>query len=232
MPKNGGYISVSKPNPPSMNSEIAEQSHFRPPLPHILGCQNYREQRELLIRIDELMEQAGTDRRFVQLCLEQYDLWLSQPERFADSGWQPPVHPYTSSGEIKSGWLNHTRCALRVNIMRYLSGDSLRQMSINLADSALVRWFCYVNEFGPVKPQSKSTVDRYEDWIDADAIRALSIELTQQAAGLSRDTQSNANPLGLEQPIDLEQMPLRQNPWVRKNNWNAADGALKPPSRR
>ena len=112
-----------------MNSEIAEQSHFRPPLPYILGCQNYREQRELLIRIDELMEQAGTDRRFVQLCLEQYDLWLSQPERFADSGWQPPFHPYTPSGEVKSSWLNHTRCALRVNIMRYLTGDSLSQMS-------------------------------------------------------------------------------------------------------
>ena len=192
-----------------MNSQFAEQCHFRPPLPSILGCQNYREQRELLVRIDQLMEQAGTDQRFVQLCLEQYQLWLSAPEQFADSGWRPPFAPCTASGEIKSSWLNHTRCALRVNIMRYLTGDSLRQMSIHLADSALARWFCYVNEFGPVKPQSKSTVDRYEDWIDAEAIRALCIELIQQAAGLSKaskDTQPNANPLGLEQAIDLEQI--------------------------
>ena len=189
-----------------MNSQIAEQCHFRPPLPDILGCQNYREQRELLIRIDELMEQAGSDRRFVQLSLEQYDLWLSDPDQFADSGWKPPFQPYTHSGGIKSGWLDHTRCALRVNIIRYLTGDSLRQMSINLADSALIRWFCYVNEFGPVNPQSKSTVDRYEDWIDADAIRILSTELTQQAAGITKDIQPNSNPLGLEQAIDLEQI--------------------------
>ena len=191
-----------------MSPQIADQSHFRPPLPQILGCQNYREQRDLLVRVDELMEQAGTDQRFAQLSLEQYELWLADPGRFSESGWEPPFSPYASSGAVKQTWLNHTRCALRVNIVRFLTGQSLRRMSISLADSALIRWFCFVNEFGPVNPPSKSTVDRYEDWIDADAIRTLSTELIQQAAGLGNDIEPGANPhpLGLQDAIDLEQI--------------------------
>ena len=59
-PKTVVIFRFAQPNPPSMNSQIAEQCHFRPPLPSMLGCQNYREQRELLVRIDALMEQAGT----------------------------------------------------------------------------------------------------------------------------------------------------------------------------
>ena len=187
-----------------MNSQIAEQTHFRPPLPSIPGCLDYRAHRQLLVRIDDLMEQAGTDRRFVELSLEQYDRWREDPDQFAESGWEPPFCPYTVSGIVKQTWLNHTRSALRVNIVRYLTNASLRRMSVDLADSALIRWFCYVNEFGSINPQSKSTVDRYEDWIDTEAIRVLTTELIQQAAGIAAPSQDQANPLGLAEPIDLE----------------------------
>jgi hypothetical protein len=187
-----------------MDSQIAEQTHFRPPLPSILGCQDYREQRQLLVRIDDLMEQAGTDRRFVELSLRQYDRWREDPNQFAESGWEPPYCPYTALGTVKQSWLNHTRSALRVNIVRYLTNASLRCMSVDLADRALIRWFCYVNEFGPINPPSKSTVDRYEDWIDTESIRVLGNEIIQQAAGIGDQSQDQVNPLGLAEAIDLE----------------------------
>jgi hypothetical protein len=96
--------------------------------------------------------------------------------------------------------MRHTRCALRVNIVRYLTGSSLRGMSVQLADSGLVRWFCGVNEFGLVKAPSKSTVDRYEDWVDAPALEPLIKEIIQAA---SLGAPGEPNPLGLEEPIDL-----------------------------
>jgi hypothetical protein len=200
-----------------MTNIIAEQLSFRPPLPEIFGCKDYREERELLVRIDEILEMTGADERFRQLSLQQYDQWLEKQqkgkecshdgeEKASDEAadqWSPPAVPYTTTGKLKASWIHHTRCALRVNILRDLTGDSLREMSIRLADSALARWFCHVNEFGPVQAQSKSTVDRYESWIDSDAIGTLITEIIHQAATL--DNEPVLHPLGLEQPIDLSQ---------------------------
>lgn len=124
-----------------MIDTLAEQLTFRPPLPIVYGCQDYREQRELFIRIDEILGAVGADWRFVRLSLEQYDLWQQQhgdaPRDGPPEGWRPPCCPYSGEGKVKDSWMRHTRCALRVNIVRYLTGSSLRGMSVQLADSGL-----------------------------------------------------------------------------------------------
>jgi hypothetical protein len=188
-----------------MTANIAEQLPLRPRLPEVYGCKDYREQRDLFLRIDEILKQANADRRFLELSLREYDLWHEQSaenRQGSESKWQPPYCPYNGEGGIKNSWILHTRCALRVNIARVLTGSSLRGMSVKLADSAIIRWFCGVNEFGLVKAPAKSTVDRYEDWVDAPALEVLIKELIQMAGGLITD---EPNPLGLENPIDLDE---------------------------
>jgi hypothetical protein len=61
-----------------MTDILAEQLTFRPPLPIVYGCKDYREQLDLLIRIDEILNVVGADWRFVRLSLDQYDLWLQE----------------------------------------------------------------------------------------------------------------------------------------------------------
>lgn len=186
---------------------LADQPCFRPPLPDIYGCKDYLEQRQLVVRIDELLIANETDLKFQEICLEAYDKWSREGDsNKGDSDgtsnqWSPNFNPYTSSGKLKQSWLSHCLVALRVNIYRYLSNSSNRELSIKLADSALVRWFCHVGDFGKVKPPSKSTVNRYEHWIDRESIHQIITDIIQQAAGLNATPEVNY--LDLKEPINL-----------------------------
>ena len=194
-----------------MRDILTFQTSFRPPLPEIYGCADYREQRDLLIRIDELINQTNADSKFQKLCLDQFDRWKSAQEQNGDGDtqWTPPYNPYTDTGKIKQSWLHDTQTAFRANILRFLTDRSLRGMSFQMSDSELTKWFCHINEFA-VKSPSKSTVDRYEDWIDSESLRGLITDIIQQAGGISKGGEINAieiskNPLNLEQAIDLSE---------------------------
>ena len=177
---------------------LSEQRSFRPPLPEVHGCKDYRMQRDLLIRIDKILDSAGAESRFIDLSLDLYVSW-ERDEGDLRSRWTPQSHPYDKNGTVRDVWLRHTRCALRVNILRVLTNTSLRGMSVQLADSALARWFCGVNEFGSVKAPSKSTVDRYEDWVDTATVEVLVKEIIQAAAAPEPER------LGLKEPVDLSE---------------------------
>ena len=71
-----------------MRDILTFQTSFRPPLPEIYGCADYREQRDLLIRIDELINQTNADSKFQKLCLDQFDRWKSAREQNGDGGTQ------------------------------------------------------------------------------------------------------------------------------------------------
>lgn len=201
-----------------MPATIIDQLVFRPALPDIIGCKDYREQRELFIRIDEILEHSDIELTFQRLCLTRYEKWCesqsdaannAEPSSIAsDPDIPPPYQPYNASGQIKQSWINHTRTALRSNIASHLTNTSLRDQSVKLADSGLMRWFCQVNEFGNISAPSKSTLGRYENWLDCESIRELINTLTQQAAGLANPTHPqseapSAQPLGLARPIEL-----------------------------
>lgn len=205
-----------------MNNTLAFQPVFRPPLFETYGCKDYRNQRELFERIDQILEAGKLDQVFQESCLAYYDKslsyqnWLADqpqvnrtetPEQFAEVyDWQPPYNPYSQTGNIKDSWLHQTRTALRTNILRYVNQNtSLRMTSFALADSSLARWFCHVGEFGPVKPPSKSTVDRYEDWIPEQGIRELIQNIIDQ---VSSPDQNKLNSLGLSEPIATDEVWL------------------------
>ncbi len=207
-----------------MPATIIDQLVFRPELPDIMGCKDYREQRELFIRIDDILEHGDIEVKFQKLCLIRYDKWNELQSAAADNdatdaaesspvasdpdSLPPPYHPYNAGGQIKQSWINHTRTALRSNIASHLNNTSLREQSVKLADSGLMRWFCRVNEFGNISAPSKSTLGRYENWLDGESIRELINDLTQQAAGLAPPSQPQIEeptepPLGLAHPIEL-----------------------------
>lgn len=47
---------------------------------------------------------------------------------------------------LLSDYQQHARLALRCNIARVLLGESFRDFSAHLADSALLQWFCQRQE--------------------------------------------------------------------------------------
>ena len=116
---------------------LALQLALRPALPNVYGPLDYREQRALFERIDEILNQSGRDLDWV-------------------------IH-HPGISEKKAATL---LTGFRVAIARRLTGMSLRDFVFRLSDSPLLQWFCRCGDYGLVRPPSKSSVDRLEKEID------------------------------------------------------------------
>ena len=70
-PKSSGYNFVAEQKTkPSMKKVIRIQDTFRPELPQVVGCRDYREQEELLLKADRILTESGVEQLFTRLSLE------------------------------------------------------------------------------------------------------------------------------------------------------------------
>ena len=164
-----------------MKPEIIRQLSFRPSLPDHYGAKDYRDKRAIYQLMDELIHRASLDDHFIRLVLE---------------------HRQLTPDKVGNRFLNHCVTAFRTNIVRFVENHlPVRELSIQLADSNLKQWFCYVAEFGSVLAPSKSTLDRYGRFLPQDKIDQLSGQLLQAASQQIEGNLEQA--LGLNQPINL-----------------------------
>lgn len=164
-----------------MQSEIIRQLFFRPPLPDVFGSQDYRDKRNLYKTMDELIENAGLDDIFVSLVLQ---------------------HRQRDPADVGRKFYSHCITAFRTCIVRFVECHlSMRHLSIQLAESHILQWFCKVENFGPIFAPSKSTLDRYSRFLPSDQIDQLGTQLLKLAA--QPETEDAEQVLGLERPLDL-----------------------------
>ena len=155
---------------------------LRPVLPTIEGNVDYRRLREQLTRIDQLLIQSGLEEQILAASLADWKV----------RGQFQNV-PAKAQRKIQI----HARRALRCNLVRTLIREDFRGFAARLADSPLFQHFCGLRELDRIRVPSKSTLQRYAQWIDEAAVRSLVNRLNQQA-------QSDPKPLGLRAPLDLE----------------------------
>lgn len=164
---------------------IAYQPHLRPALPQVEGPKEYRDERDLFIRLDEILATSGLEQEFIQ---------LSMAQRGFDPGGKSAKRIETFS--------RYCVIALRSNIARQLKGMEHREFCIRLADSALLQWFLQIGRVDKVKAFAKSTSDRFAHWIDEAGLRAINAKLTGLLAG------DGASPgsceFGLAAPVSFE----------------------------
>ncbi len=165
---------------------VALQCEFRPSLPNVYGTFDYREFRETLIKIDEMLIKSGLEDEIVtQALAAQASPHHANPEEF-----------YASKRvSLQYKKLQH---ALRCNIARHLTGDSYRSFSIRLADSTLFQWFTRINFFSDRKAISKSSLERYEKHFDEAFIAK---KIREWLAQLSNTAKAQAS--GLQQAISF-----------------------------
>jgi hypothetical protein len=137
---------------------LAFQLPIRPALPNVYGSVDFRTQRAIYARIDDLLRQSD-----VELPLFA--------ELFRAKGIAP-------SDKQFARMLHGFRCA----IARRLCGLGLREFSARVADSHLLQWFTHCGDFGIVAPNSKSTQERYEKLFDGVEVENLISDLICQAA--------------------------------------------------
>ena len=153
------------------------QHELRPELPNVYGTLDYREFREMLIKIDELLIKSGLEHKLVNEALRDF----VRKNNIEDKKF------YSSKSSLFH--YKKLRHALRCNIARHLTGESYRTFSIRLADSNLFQWFTSISIFGERKAISKSSLERYEkvfynEFVSKN-IRGLLADLTDTDKALS-----------------------------------------------
>ena len=159
------------------------QSELRPELPVVDGPKEYREQRALFMRLDELLGLSGIETDFFRFSMAHRKIKLDN----------------CSALEVQS-LSRGCVLALRSNIARMITGLAHRDFCIRLADSPLLQWFLQIGRVDGVTAFAKSTSDRFAHCIDADSIRKINtklIGLLQSDSGVD---------WGLDETLSLEEV--------------------------
>lgn len=164
---------------------ITYQPFLRPALPQVFGPKEYREERQLFIRIDEFLSSSGLESEFIGLSMKH-------------CGFDPGNH-----GAKRIDTFNRSCIlALRTNIARHLKGMDHRDFCVRLADSPLLQWFLQIGRVDHVKVFAKSSSDRFAHWIDEPGLRAINNKLVALLA--ESGTVPRAFDAGLKTPVSFD----------------------------
>jgi len=161
------------------------QPFLRPALPVVFGPKEYRQERALFIRIDEILESSGLETDFIALSMKHCGFELARQ----------------SAKSIES-FSRNSVLALRCNIARHYKGMDHREFCTRLADSPLLQWFLQIGRVEKVKTFAKSTSDRFAHWIDEAGMQVINNKLIALLAGIGTD--SAALDLGLKAPVSFD----------------------------
>ena len=142
---------------------VSFQPALRPALPLVDGPKEYREQRVLFERLDDLLVQSGLESSFIKMSVAHGEIDLSK-----------------LSAKEQQRMNESCILALRSNIARSITGMNHRDFCIRLADSSLLQWFLRIGRVDHVKAFAKSTSDRFAHYIDAKSMQTLNAELISQ----------------------------------------------------
>lgn len=164
---------------------VPEQENIRFPLPVISGNVDYEKRSALLSRIDEILRLSGVEKRFIVHYVEQR---------------KSEITVILSPRQCEQ--LQRTaRHALRCSILRSMSDESYRSLSVHIADSPLLQGFIGLATIGVIRVPSKSTLERYFHSIPESTLRELVAELSTVGTLSDADGQS---PLNLAQPVCMD----------------------------
>jgi len=146
------------------------QLHFQPQLPRVKGCKEYDDYKSQFERIDHFLDQSGTEARFLEEALKDF---VSKAQK---DGREPKLSQIQRYRE-------QSRLALRGNIARIMIGESLRCFTVRLAESPLLQRFCGVAQIDGAKVPGKSTVQRWNQWLNEEVMNELTRDLLNQCSG-------------------------------------------------
>ena len=173
-----------------MGKVIEIQETLRRALPRVLGCQDYEQEEQLLVRMDRILNKSRIEELFLGSSLEEFE---ANAAKLEESGEKVRRGPAASER-----YLRHSRRALRCTILENVVGSSYRQMSKTLAMSALYRWFCRMDDFEVVRVPGKSTLRDYAHWLPLEKMTPVLEALSAALADERR-----AAEIGLEHELDL-----------------------------
>jgi len=181
----------------------AYQPHLSPNIAQVINNKDYQEFRSTLEQIDEILVKGKIEAEFVDLSLEQKLHELTRSPLEQETSGPKAGSSVKPSRRWMNRWQKTARKALRCNIARKLLGGSFRKFSDRLADSALLQWFCLIDQLAVIRTPTKSTLDRFDKIVPDSIIQQVTDRATIKA--MEPGTSSEDQPLGLVQPITIDQ---------------------------
>lgn len=143
----------------------------------------FREFRDQLVTIDQMLVEGGIERAFLQ---------LAQAENA--SAWEG-----ASAKELQR-FARTSALALRCNVARKLTGLAFRDFAVRAAESSVLQWFLRTAELDMVRTPSKSALERFDKWVGEETMTQVHLKLVSQAVRPASEVAPQ--PLGLREPVD------------------------------
>ena len=174
---------------------VPEQEHLSGYVATVLGNIEYREWKQQLERIDDLLSLSRVEETFQRLSLARRN---DEEQRTAEK----ENRRFDEFSTVEQASYQR-RCsqALRCNVARSLTGDSFRDFGCRLSESALLQWFCKLDRIDTVRIPSKSALQRYSQWLEEEDLRKV-IDTLLGAA--SQPEEGGEQPLELSEALNLE----------------------------
>ena len=156
---------------------IPIQPLLSPALPTVSGNADYQERAQLLEFFDDLLRTSRVEADFVALCMQDF---LSRAN--------PGAPPSASEAER---YQTHSLMALRTMTLKSLLLVDYRELSLQLAQSPLLRKFCLCDGIDTIHVPSKSQLHRYSTWLPHDQMRSVIDGLTRAAISPTADANAS-----------------------------------------
>ena len=174
---------------------VPEQEHLVGYIPTVMGPVEFREWKQQLERIDEILEAGGVEETFQRLSLARRN---EEEQRRADA----ENRPFRSLSAVEqASYQRLSSQALRCNVARTLTGESFRDFGCRLAESMLLQRFCKLDRIDAVRIPGKSALQRYSQWLTDEEMRKVIDMLTGAASGVE---EGGRQPLELNEALSLE----------------------------
>jgi hypothetical protein len=167
---------------------LPRQETFRRALPKVMNNVDYTLLENDLKKMDELLLKSGVETLFMEKSLKRYEA-------------QGRADGVEVGGKALERHQKHSCSALRCTVLKSMLRVSYRQMSMLVAQSELLQWFCGIDNFEVVCVPSKSTLQDYAHWLDAEAMTAV---LDQLKAAASKTLADGSCPVGLDNALELD----------------------------
>jgi hypothetical protein len=170
-----------------INLSISFQPELCTPLPEILNNKEFAQYRNLLERIDGILNVTGMDLKFARKHIEsihQRCIAAGKKVKFT----QKQVFAMT----------RYAVKAYRCTLVDILLQKPYRELSIQLADSPTLQQFCTIARLeNRLQVPSKSSLQRFANLFDESFLRSQVDQLIEYAM-------AEGNPLGLRNPFNVE----------------------------
>lgn len=149
-------------------------------LPTIEGNVDYREFRDQLLFMNQMLVISGLEAQLIGTDLQR---WIGGGKNIG--------------AKAQENRQMHSRRALRCNIARLLLQHDFRQFATRIADSPVLQYFCGISQVDRIKVPSKSALERYDKWWPESEVRQVIHQLSQLGA-------TTPEKVHLPEPVDLE----------------------------